>query len=41
MNFISYLKYCIKRKEKPSLKHYVECVDAIEEGKMQYKEWFY
>jgi len=39
MNFISYLRYCIKKKERPSLKHYVECVNAIESGKKLNKEW--
>jgi len=39
MNFISYVIYCIKKREKPTLKHYVECVEAIENAKSELKEW--
>nr|WP_312986098.1 hypothetical protein [Clostridioides sp.] len=39
MNFISYVIYCIKKREKPSLKHYVECVEVIENAKSELKEW--
>jgi hypothetical protein len=38
MNFITYLIGCIKKKERPSLKYYVECVEAIENVK-DLKEW--
>jgi hypothetical protein len=39
MNFITYLIGCIKHKERPSLKHYVDCVNTIESTKSELKEW--
>ena len=39
MNFITYLIGCIKYREKPCLKHYIDCVNTIENAKSELKEW--